>query len=140
MNYIRPKRTFSPLSILLLCSLISNASAQLSETDLELRAMEFQTVVELGKKNFYDPGLGTRGSSCGDCHMDGSQTRTETYPKYKGQFEKVVTFAQMINWCIVGSLRGEALALDSDKMVSLITYLKHQRRDVELAPGTYNDF
>jgi len=121
---------------ILLCVLSSSLVAQKpSEMELEIWNLAFEEVVEEGEENFNDPGLSNNGMACGQCHVDGANTRPETYPKFKKNMDRVVTLAEMINWCIVNPLKGKALELDSEKMVSLITYITHQRRDVKLNPG-----
>lgn len=114
----------------LISSALFTASASEQGMD-ELKAWkaEFKEIVKDGEKNFNDEALSTNGLACGQCHFDAENTRPDTYPKFKSQLGKVVTIGQMINWCIVNPLEGKALALDSHKMVSLISYITEQKRE-----------
>lgn len=108
-----------------------------SEQDIKLFGMAYQKAVDQGYKLFHDPKLGTTGQSCDMCHPDGANTHPETYPKYQTQIKKVITLGEMINWCIINPLKGEALPLDSEKMIALEAYMTNQRKDVPLAPGKH---
>jgi thiosulfate dehydrogenase len=50
---------------------------------------------------------------------------------------RVVVLGEMINWCIMNPLEGEALALDDPAMVALEAYIHHERSGVALAPGKH---
>lgn len=113
----------------LLCVTCLISSALFTASASEQGMDEFKEIVKDGEKNFNDEALGTNGLACGQCHFDAENTRPDTYPKFKSQLGKVVTIGQMINWCIVNPLEGKALALDSHKMVSLISYITEQKRE-----------
>ena len=96
--------------------------------------------IERGKALFADVNLGTTGKSCESCHpaggtegmeMEGMTTKplTGVKDKYPGVFamidpEKEVTLAEVINFCIVNPLGGEALAEDSQEMKGLLAYVE----------------
>ncbi len=124
------------LVTMLLCSVpVFVSASELDESEMEGLSSEFKSILIEGEKNFNDESLSTNGLACGQCHIEGENIYPETYPKYKGQIGRVVTIGQMINWCIVNPLKGRALKPDSRTMVSLISYVLYQRRDVKLDPG-----
>ena len=73
--------------------------------------------VELGKKLFNNPGLGgsQNAISCNVCHPDGEGMQNA------GQKSDLVA---LINKCIVGPLKGEALYEDTVAMKSLVLYIQ----------------
>ncbi len=73
--------------------------------------------VEMGKELFNNPGLGASQNaiSCGACHPGG-----EGMAKAGGNPQ----LAAMINRCIEGPLKGEALSEKSVAMESLKLYLQ----------------
>ncbi len=71
--------------------------------------------VELGKKLFNDPALGTTGKSCNSCHTDGRDLSKA------GDMKEL---AAMINSCITQNLKGKALDVNSVEMKSLILDIK----------------
>jgi len=79
--------------------------------------------VELGKKLFSDPKLGTNGSSCSTCHFSeekiGELAGRDTW--FKG---KAKTLEQAINFCIKGPLDGKPLPEDSVELRSIAMYMK----------------
>lgn len=71
--------------------------------------------VELGKKLFNDPSLGTTGKSCNTCHTDG---------KNLSKAGAMKDLAGVINSCITQNLKGKALDVNSVEMKSMIMYIK----------------
>lgn len=86
---------------------------------------------------FHSSKLGKNTVSCDQCHPNGANTHPETYPKFQKQIGKVITFFEMINWCIRNPLEGEPLAADDPKMVALQAYINYERRGVKLDPGRH---
>ena len=130
---------FGALGIIL-AGLMIFSSAQADEftkADLELWQSEFQEVVKKGRQVFTDPGLGTNGVVCAQCHPNGANTHPETYPKFQKQLGKVATLGEMINFCIRNPLEGKDLALDDQRMIALQAYIAEERRGVKLAPGKH---
>ncbi len=73
--------------------------------------------VDMGKELFNNPGLGASQNaiSCGACHPNGEgMEKAGANPQ----------LAAMINRCIQGPLKGEALSEKSVAMESLKMYLK----------------
>ena len=98
---------------------------------------EFMTVVNEGRALWGSPDLGTNGVACGQCHPNAANTHPETYPKFQKQLGKVITFREMINWCLINPLEGEKLAFDDKQMIALEAYATYERRGVALAPGKH---
>ena len=73
------------------------------------------TKIELGKQLFNDPtfAMSTNEISCNSCHPDGNRIGAIA----KGDY------TEMINLCIVGALKGQALEKDSKKMEAMQAYL-----------------
>ncbi|MDH5406738.1 MAG: hypothetical protein OEX80_09380 [Candidatus Aminicenantes bacterium] len=98
---------------------------------------ELMKSVERGKVLFMDATLGTSGMSCNSCHPEGGTKEGKMgektimpfdnlaakYPKYITSAKRVMTLDQMINWCIVKAMKGEALAWDSQKLTDLTAYV-----------------
>ena len=61
----------------------------------------------------------------------------ETYPKFQKQLGKVTQMWEMVNWCIINPLEGEALAADDPRMTNMLTYITHERRGKVLRPGKH---
>ena len=89
-----------------------------------------------GKALFGDTSLGTNGKTCNDCHMAGGTMEgkmgkmvikpfhevNEKYPMYWMMANKVMTLDQVINWCIMTPLQGEALKWDDQRLADLAAY------------------
>ncbi len=105
--------------------------------DLELWQNQYQAAVKKGRQIFTDPGLGTNGVVCAQCHPNAANTHPETYPKFQKQLGKVATMAEMINFCIMNPLEGKPLALDDPRMIAIQAYITEERRGVPLAPGKH---
>jgi cytochrome c peroxidase len=77
---------------------------------------EDTTKIELGKQLFNDTTLAmsTNEKSCNSCHPDGKGIGAIAKGDYTG----------MINLCIVGALKGQALEKDSENMEAMQTYLQ----------------
>ena len=110
---------------------------EFTEKELQGWTSEYLTVVKEGRQHFTSPTLGTNGVACAQCHPNAANTHPETYPKFQKQLGKVITIAEMINWCIANPLEGKRLSVDGQKMTSLITYITDERRGVKLDPGKH---
>lgn len=91
--------------------------------------------VKKGDDLWHNPGLGTNGLACGNCHPDGSATNPHTWPKYQTNLGKVGTLREMINWCIAVPLVGKQLAVDSEEMIAMEAYAMYTHRGVAIAPA-----
>jgi len=71
--------------------------------------------IDLGKKLFNDPKLGTTGKSCNTCHPDG---------KGLSHAGGAADLSVIVNGCIAQNLKGMVLHPRSVEMKSLILYIK----------------
>jgi len=123
-----------------LCALLAIAStvqAKPPRTEAQVaqeQAMLMQAVAK-GDGLWHNPGLGTNGLACGNCHPDGAASNPHTFPKYQSNLGKVGTLREMINWCIMVPMQGKALALDSEDMVAMEAYSTYTHRGVAIAPA-----
>ena len=125
---------------LFVASMLSFSAVQADDftsTAIDLWEGEYQAVVTKGRQVFTDPGLGTNGVVCAQCHPNATNTHPETYPKFQKQIGRVVSLGEMINFCIRNPLEGKDLALDDPKMVAMLAYIAEERRGVKLAPGKH---
>ncbi len=130
-------KTLSSLVVMLAVMTSSAYADEFSETDLKEWRAEYMKAVDAGRENFTDAKLGENGVACAQCHPNAANTHPETYPKFQKQLGRVATIGEMINWCLSNPLEGKKMALDSKKMVSLIAYITHERRNVPLAAGKH---
>ena len=91
--------------------------------------------VAKGDGLWHNPGLGTNGLACGNCHPDGSASNPHTFPKFQTNLGKVGTLREMINWCIMVPMQGKALALDSEDMIAMEAYSTYTHRGVAIEPA-----
>lgn len=79
--------------------------------------------IELGKKLFNDPTLGTNGRSCATCHISDEKIAALADKKvwFGGEAK---TLEQAINICIKGPLEGTQLPEDSVEIKSIAQYMK----------------
>lgn len=130
-------KVFIGFTVMLLLIGSSLCANQFTQEELKAWDAEYVHAVDDGRKLFSDANLGESDRACNQCHPNAANTHPETYPKFQRQLGKVVTIGEMVNWCIANSLMGEKMAMDSKEMVSLISYITYQRRDVPLAPGKH---
>lgn len=75
------------------------------------------THADQGKLLFESVKLGTNGKSCSTCHPGGRKLEwASTFSEDK--------LADITNTCIINSLKGKPLAVDSAEMKSLVRYIK----------------
>lgn len=131
-------RKYCILIVLLLCISFALAYAQkeMKKPEVDPKA-EVHDAMKRGKMLFMDTKLGTVGMSCNSCHMEGGtkdgkmgemkikafNNLARFYPKYFMMAKKVMTLDQVINWCIVNPMKGEALTWDSQKLADLAAYV-----------------
>ena len=126
------------LFTLVLASGLAPVSAdEFTKQDLKLWQSEYMAAVKAGRMVFTDPKLGTNGVVCAQCHPNGANTHPETYPKFQKQLGKVTQMWEMVNWCIMNPLEGEALAADDPRLTNMMTYITHERRGKVLRPGKH---
>jgi cytochrome c len=105
------------------CSVIASLVVLLSLV-MVLAASEGATI-EKGKALFNDVLLGTTGSSCNTCHMNGRGLEAAATKKQWLRSDKNYTNLEgLVNGCITTGLHGKALDVKSVEMQSIVLYLK----------------
>lgn len=89
---------------------------------LSLTAYAAEPSVELGKKLFNDPALGTNGKTCATCHPSEKKVG-ELAARGTWFGGKAKMLEQAINFCITGPLEGKALPEDSSEARSIAMYM-----------------
>lgn len=89
---------------------------------------ETANAISRGEQLWVDRNLGRNGLNCNVCHPSGAATHPETYPKYKQQFDRVVTVQEFINWCIVVALQGTSQELGGEMLTALEAYQAYENR------------
>jgi len=109
--------------------------------DLKRWQDEFEVVAKYGRQLWENSAknikLGSNNVSCAQCHPNGANTHPETYPKFQKQIGKVISIAEMVNWCIRNPLEGKPLQLDSKEMTAILAYVYKERKGVKLNPGAH---
>lgn len=135
---MKQQNSLVALFTLVLALFVAPVSAdEFTRQDLKLWKSEYMAAVKAGRTVFTDPKLGTNGVVCAQCHPNGANTHPETYPKFQKQLGKVTQMWEMVNWCIMNPLEGEALAADDPRMTTMMTYITHERRGKVLRPGKH---
>lgn len=118
---------------------VSVALARNPFTAEELRAMEAK--LTQSSKRGYDLWYGARadmannGLSCANCHPDASATNPQTFPKFMPQFDRVVAYRDMVNWCIENPQGGKALDVNGEDMIALEAYSFYLHKGVPIETG-----
>lgn len=81
------------------------------------------------------PDMSSNGLGCGNCHPDAAAANPQTFPKWMPQFNKVVPFREMANWCIQNPQAGKALDVNSDDMFAMEAYAMNLYRGEKIEPG-----
>ncbi|HLE41866.1 MAG TPA: hypothetical protein VI956_10180 [Nitrospirota bacterium] len=88
-------------------------------------AMAAGSSVKKGKALFNDTKLGTAGNSCNTCHPDGKGLEGAGSKKeWKTPGGAHKTLEEAVNTCIGMALKGKDLDVKSDKMKSMVMYIK----------------
>jgi len=80
--------------------------------------------LKYGKRLWKNKRLGTAGVSCASCHPKGANLKSKPYPRYINMPSDVVTLDQMINFCMVNPMKGEALKWNSKRLTALNAYVQ----------------
>ena len=126
------------IGLLASSAVVSNLQAdEFTDEDSQRWMTQFEQVAQQGRDLWVSPELGTNGVVCAQCHPNGANTHPETYPKFQKQLGRVIALWEMINWCMINPLEGEALAADDPRMIAIQAYLVKERRGVPLSPGKH---
>lgn len=128
-----------PLAAICVLACAGNAVARDPFTPAELKAMDDKLTASA--KRGYDMWYGARadmssnGLACANCHPDAAATNPHTFPKYMPQFNKVVPFREMVNWCIENPQVGKKLDVNGDDMTAVESYSYYMHRGVKVDTG-----
>lgn len=128
-----------PLAAGCLMAVAGTASAREPFTAAELKAMDDKLMESV--KRGHDIWHGARadttsnGLACANCHPDAAASNPQTFPKFLPQFNRVVTYREMVNWCIENPQGGKALDVTSADMTALEAYSFQLHRGRVVEPG-----
>lgn len=74
---------------------------------------------------------GSAGKSCQECHGDAAASMKKagaTYPVYAPEVKKMMNLEQRMNQCRTERMGAEAWKWESDPMLSMTSYVRHQSR------------
>jgi L-cysteine S-thiosulfotransferase len=80
---------------------------------------------------------GQAGKSCASCHGEAASTMhgvAARYPLVAGGGQTLVNVERRINQCRVGAMGARAWASESEPLLAMTTYVKHQSLDLPVAP------
>jgi len=91
-------------------------------------AGELEDAAARGQRLFADASLGTNGKSCNSCHTNMGKgdipfNGRAPFPKVFSMAKKMRTLDQTVQGCIMGAMKGQALAWDDAKLTDLVTYI-----------------
>jgi thiosulfate dehydrogenase len=115
-----------PLAAAVALLVAGTADARKPFTAEEQKAM-YEKLTASAKRG-YDMWYGARadmannGLACANCHPDAAATNPQTFPKFMPQFDRVVAYREMVNWCIENPQGGKALEANSADMIALEAY------------------
>ncbi len=98
---------------------------------------ELDKLIAEGDRLFHNDELSSNGVACAMCHPHASNTHPETYPKFQTQLKKVALLRDMVNWCIINPLEGDALPEDDPRMKAIEAYILSQRAGKTLESGKH---
>ena len=117
----------------------ADASARQPFTADEEKAM-YEKLTASAKRG-YDMWYGARadmannGLACANCHPDAAATNPQTFPKFMPQFDRVVAYREMVNWCIENPQGGKPLDANSADMIALEAYSFYLHNGVKIETG-----
>jgi thiosulfate dehydrogenase len=133
------RRWYAPLAAVGALAAGGIAIAREPFTAAELQMMDDKLTASA--KRGYDMWYGARadmavnGLACANCHPDAAATNPHTFPKYMPQFNRVVAYRDMVNWCIENPQGGKKLDVNSEDMVALESYSFVLYRGVKIDTG-----
>jgi thiosulfate dehydrogenase len=115
------------------------ASAREPYTQAELADQQAKLLVLVDKGRDLWHGsradMSTNGLGCGNCHPDAAAANPTTFPKFMPQFNKVVGFRDMMNWCIENPQAGKKLDANGEDMLAMEAYAFYLYRGEKIEPG-----
>lgn len=79
---------------------------------------------------------GEAGKSCASCHgkaEEGMKGVGARYPQYDAKAGKIVNIEQRINICRTDNMKAAAWKYESDELLGMTTYVRHQSRGMPVA-------
>ena len=92
--------------------------------------------VENGAERWEEP-TGKAGKACADCHGDAGESMQGVgarYPVFAPEIDKLINLEQRINQCRVERMGAEALAWESDGLLALTAFVRHQSHGMPVEP------
>jgi thiosulfate dehydrogenase len=135
----RLRRVAVPLVAVAALMVSALAMGRAPFTEDEKKAMA-QKLTDSAKRG-YDMWYGARadmannGLACANCHPDAAATNPHTFPKFMPQFDRVVAYREMVNWCIENPQGGKALDSNSADMIALESYSFYLYKGVPIETG-----
>lgn len=126
------------LTIAALCvGLTAHAREPFTKDELKAQENLLHTVVDQGYQLWHGSkaDMTTNGLACGNCHPDAAASNPQTFPKYHTAFDRVVTFREMVNWCIQNPQAGKALDVNGPDMLAMEAYAFNLHRGKLIEPG-----
>jgi len=90
----------------------------------------FQQAASLGAKMWKNENLGTSGLACLSCHADHdllNLERNQNFPHFVKMVGDVVTLDQMINYCMMNPMKGNAFDKNSKELTAMAAYYRAYR-------------
>lgn len=84
----------------------------------------------------WETAEGGKGKSCASCHGDASQSMAQAgahYPKWSEADGKAINLEQQINKCRTENMGADAWKWESDELLAMTTFVRHQARGVPVA-------
>lgn len=81
------------------------------------------------------PTMQSNGLACGNCHPDAAASNPQTFPKFIPAFNRVASFAEMVNWCVENPQAGKALDIQGPEMNAMAAYAFELHRGRVVEPG-----
>ncbi|MGI9332426.1 MAG: sulfur oxidation c-type cytochrome SoxA [Gammaproteobacteria bacterium] len=81
---------------------------------------------------------GNEGKSCSSCHDDAAESMATvgaTYPVYDDKLDKLVNIEQRINQCRTERMGAGEWKWESNELLSMTTYVRHQALGVPIQPA-----
>ena len=92
--------------------------------------------VEQGEENWHEVD-GSEGKSCASCHgddADSMKTVAGRYPVYAPELGKLISTEQRVNQCRVERMGAEPLKAESEALLSMTAFVRHQGLGLPVSP------
>jgi thiosulfate dehydrogenase len=133
------RRVALPLAAVCMLAMVSTALARepFTAAELQMKDDKLMESVKRGHDIWYGGRADTssNGLACANCHPDAAASNPQTFPKFLPQFNRVVTYREMVNWCIENPQAGKALDVASVDMTALEAYSFKLHRGKPIEPG-----